>query len=344
MDIPEKSSLSISFSNQKEAEERLAALNEIKSEEIPEGISLLAEPLTEKIDISSVLNFKNIAYLSCSGDNAEDGSVLDFDWVLDLRRQCILHDIPFYFTSTGTNFRMRGRDFHISEKFRESQAAKADVHYYPVSRAFNPPVLQSSVALKNSGINDTDTGNPNVPLSQDITTSYAEDSLKSEEATPAGENTNSGELSYKSDGISIPGINYEIEMEPEDRYIDKLFTRISYSKFRSSFHLREQERNYYLSQGEEVIRRHAMDFISKKLAPAEPENDGKQTPMKGHPVFIAQHATACCCRGCLHKWHHVPEHRPLSESEQQYIVKILMCWIKNEMNGSPAEDNRTETV
>ena len=293
MDIPVKASLSISFSNQREAEEKLAAINELNLEEIPDGVALLAEPLTEKIDIASFLDFENISYLSCSGDNTDEGSVLDFDWVLDLRRQCILHDIPFYFTSTGTNFRMRGRDFHISEKFRESQAAKADVHYYPVSRAFNPPVLQSS---------------------------------------------------YKSDGISIPGINYEIEMEPEDRYIDKLFTRISYSKFRSSFHLREQERNYYLSQGEEVIRRHAMDFVSKKLAPAEPENDGKQTPMKGHPVFIAQHATACCCRGCLHKWHHVPEHRPLSESEQQYIVKILMCWIKNEMNGSPAEDNRAETV
>jgi len=302
MDIPVKASLSISFSNQREAEEKLAAINELNLEEIPDGVALLAEPLTEKIDIASFLDFENISYLSCSGDNTDEGSVLDFDWVLDLRRQCILHDIPFYFTSTGANFRMRGRDFHIGEKFRESQAAKADVHYYPVSRAFNPPVFQSTIAPKNSINPDT------------------------------------------AAVLSIPGINYEIEVEPEDRYIDKLFTRISYSKFRSSFHLREQERNYYLSQGEEVIRRHAMDFVSKKLAPAEPENDGKQTPMKGHPVFIAQHATACCCRGCLHKWHHVPEHRPLSESEQQYIVKILMCWIKNEMNGSPAEDNREETV
>ena len=339
MDIPVKASLSISFSNQREAEEKLAVINELNLEEIPDGVALLAEPLTEKVDIASFLDFENISYLSCSGDDSEDGSVLDFDWVLDLRRQCILHDIPFYFTSTGANFRMRGRDFHISEKFRESQAAKADVHYFPVSRAFNPPVFQSTFAPKNSTNHDTAAGITEAPSSQSANTYDVEDSLNFEESTPAGENIKSEQLSSEDDGISIPGINYEIEVEPEDRYIDKLFTRISYSKFRSSFHLREQERNYYLSQGEEVIRRHAMDFVSKKLAPAEPENDGKQTPMKGHPVFIAQHATACCCRGCLHKWHHVPEHRPLTESEQQYIVKILMSWIKKEMSENLTGNN-----
>ena len=336
MDISVKASLSISFSNQKEAEEKLASLNDLKAEEVPDGVALLAEPLTEKIDLASFLSCGNISYLSCTGDDAEDGSVLDFDWVLDLRRQCILHDIPFYFTSTGANFRMRGRDFHIGEKFRESQAAKADVHYYPVSRAFNPPVFQSTIAPKNSEPHDTDAKINEAHSSQNTDTHDVEDSMNFKESNPADKNIESEHtvpmVNSEADGISIPGINYEIEVEPEDRYIDKLFARISYSKFRSSFHLREQERTYYLSQGEEVIRKHAMDFVSKKLAPAEPENDGKQTPMKGHPVFIAQHATACCCRGCLHKWHHVPEHRPLTESEQQYVVKILMSWIKKEMS------------
>ena len=343
MDIPVKTSLSISFSNQREAEEKLAVINELNLEEIPDGVALLAEPLTEKIDIASFLDFENISYLSCSGDNADDGSVLDFDWVLDLRRQCILHDIPFYFTSTGANFRMRGRDFHIGENFRESQAAKADVHYYPVSRAFNPPVFQSTIAPKNPANHDTAAGITEATSSQSANTSGVEDSLNFQEATPADENIKSGctasKVNSEADGISIPGINYKIEAEPEDRYIDKLFTRISYSKFRSSFHLREQERSYCLSHSEETIKQHAMDFVSKKLAPAEPENDGKQTPMKGHPVFIAQHATACCCRGCLHKWHHVPEHRPLTESEQQYIVKILMSWIKKEMSENLTGNN-----
>ena len=76
---------------------------------------------------------------------------------------------------------------------------------------------------------------------------------------------------------------------------------------------------------------HAADFVSKRLAPAEPKNDGKQTPMRGHPVFIAQHATACCCRGCLAKWHGIPQGVPLSAEQQVYIVGMLMSWMRREM-------------
>ena len=79
-------------------------------------------------------------------------------------------------------------------------------------------------------------------------------------------------------------------------------------------------------------RRHAEDFIEKKLAPAYPENDGKQTPMKNHPVFIAQHACACCCRGCLEKWYKVPKGRELTKAQQEKIVNLLMAWIKKEYN------------
>ena len=60
--------------------------------------------------------------------------------------------------------------------------------------------------------------------------------------------------------------------------------------------------------------------------------DGKQTPMRGHPVFIAQHACACCCRGCLHKWYHVPVGRELTENEQERIVKLLMTWIERQLD------------
>ena len=81
-------------------------------------------------------------------------------------------------------------------------------------------------------------------------------------------------------------------------------------------------------KGLETIQRHAADFIRTRLAPASIPNDGKQTPMRGHPVFIAQHACACCCRGCLHKWYHVPVGRELTENEQERIVKLLMAWIE----------------
>lgn len=85
--------------------------------------------------------------------------------------------------------------------------------------------------------------------------------------------------------------------------LDPLFARLSRSKFRSRFRLGMKERQYCLEKGAPVIEQHAADFVAKRLAPALPANDGKQTPMRGHPVFIAQHATATCCRGCLAKWH-----------------------------------------
>lgn len=78
------------------------------------------------------------------------------------------------------------------------------------------------------------------------------------------------------------------------------------------------------------IKEHAYDFITKRLAPKDIPNDGKQTPMKGHPVFIAQHACACCCRSCLEKWHKIPKDRDLTEKEINYIVNLLMLWIKKE--------------
>ena len=112
--------------------------------------------------------------------------------------------------------------------------------------------------------------------------------------------------------------------------VSDALARLSTSKFRSSFHLSRKDRAYLEEKGPDVIRSHAQDFVRQKLAPAEPVNDGKQTPMSGHPVFKAMHATACCCRGCLEKWYHVPQHRELTDAEQEGIVKLLMAWIKRE--------------
>lgn len=108
--------------------------------------------------------------------------------------------------------------------------------------------------------------------------------------------------------------------------------KLSKSKFRSSFHLKEKDKNYIKEKGMDVIKSHACDFVRNKLAPAYPKNDGKQTPMKGHPVFIAQHACACCCRGCLNKWYKVPMGVELTEIQQEKIVNLLMDWIESEMN------------
>lgn len=114
--------------------------------------------------------------------------------------------------------------------------------------------------------------------------------------------------------------------------IDNALEKLSKSKFRSSFHLKAKDIAYIDEKGMDTVRRHAEDFVEKKLAPAYPENDGKQTPMKNHPVFIAQHACACCCRGCLEKWYKVPKGRELTKAQQEKIVNLLMVWIKKEYN------------
>lgn len=115
--------------------------------------------------------------------------------------------------------------------------------------------------------------------------------------------------------------------------LDYLFQNLSKSKFRSSFHLRKYMIDYVNEKGLDVIESHAYDFINKKLKPAYPKNDGRQTAMKGHPVFIAQHATGTCCRGCLEKWHHIPKGRKLTLAEVDYVVKVIMSWINKEIEG-----------
>ena len=109
--------------------------------------------------------------------------------------------------------------------------------------------------------------------------------------------------------------------------IEETLNKLEKSKFRSSFHLTKKEKAYLEEKGMDVMRSHAKDFVRQKLAPAEPLNDGKQTPMHGHPIFKAMHATGCCCRGCLDKWYKVPLHQELNEVQQEKIVNLLLAWI-----------------
>lgn len=116
--------------------------------------------------------------------------------------------------------------------------------------------------------------------------------------------------------------------------INNKLDSLSKSKFRSSFHLRKYMINYIDEKGLDMIKRHAIDFVNEKLSPSKPKNDGKQTPVKGHPVFIAMHACGCCCRSCLNKWHNIPKGRELTKDEKEYIVSLLMIWIIREHKNS----------
>ena len=117
----------------------------------------------------------------------------------------------------------------------------------------------------------------------------------------------------------------------KDEWYKQLFERLDNSKFRSSFHLKQKDIDYINEKGLDTIRQHAKDFIAKREAPAYIANDGKQTPMRGHPVFIAQHATATCCRECIRKWHKMQPGKKLSQVQRDYLVDVIMTWIQKEI-------------
>ena len=112
---------------------------------------------------------------------------------------------------------------------------------------------------------------------------------------------------------------------------ESLLKRLQKSDFRAKFKLKDADKKYVQEKGLEKIKSHAYDFISSRLASDNPTNDGKQTPMRGHPVFIAQHSTATCCRGCLFKWHKIERGRPLTKEEVDFVVGLIMAWIENQM-------------
>jgi len=118
------------------------------------------------------------------------------------------------------------------------------------------------------------------------------------------------------------------------RDLDGLFQALPKSEFRARFRLGPKERAYLEEKTLPVILEHARKFIVGRLASAEPRNDGRQTPMRGHPVFLAQHATATCCRGCLRKWHFIERGEPLSEPQIAYVLRVIERWLCDQVESS----------
>jgi Domain of unknown function (DUF4186) len=112
--------------------------------------------------------------------------------------------------------------------------------------------------------------------------------------------------------------------------LNEVFANLSKSSFRSRIRLQQKEIDYLTSKGMNVVLEHAADFVEKRLAPARPQNDGRQTPWRNHPVFVAQHATATCCRSCLEKWHAIPKGRALDVEEKRYVVEAIRMWLSQQ--------------
>ena len=100
----------------------------------------------------------------------------------------------------------------------------------------------------------------------------------------------------------------------------------------NKFILGEPEQEYVTSRGMDILRLHATDFVNKRLAPANPKNDGRQTPTKGHPVFIAQHACGCNDRESVEQFFGYEMGRELTEDEVRTIVDAILAWIEEHLD------------
>ena len=121
---------------------------------------------------------------------------------------------------------------------------------------------------------------------------------------------------------------------PDPASIDSRLRALAGQPFRARFHLRGRDAATVELRGMETVRAHAAELVAKRLAPAVPHKDGKQTPYRGHPVFVAQHATATCCRSCLQRWHGIPMGRELTADEQAYAVDVICRWIEQDLGAA----------
>jgi Domain of unknown function (DUF4186) len=120
--------------------------------------------------------------------------------------------------------------------------------------------------------------------------------------------------------------------------LDERLDAIGRHPFRRKFRLRGRERALAQLRGPATVRAHARELIAKRVAPAAPDKDGRQTPYRGHPVFVAQHGSATCCRNCLERWHGIPKGRELSAEELEYVVDVICRWIELELEaGDPPQ-------
>ncbi len=87
---------------------------------------IACEPLLEAVDLSPWLN-DSVVQLVAGGESGENARLCRYEWILELRRQCINAGVSFHFKQTGANFEKDGRLYRIPRKLQHSQAKKADI-------------------------------------------------------------------------------------------------------------------------------------------------------------------------------------------------------------------------
>ena len=109
--------------NQAKADERLPVFREWN---IAHKI-IVCEPLLERLNLAPYLG-DWVDQVSVGGESGEQARTCDYDWVLDIRAQCIAANVPFQFRQTGANFVKDKKRYRIPRKLQYSQARKAAIN------------------------------------------------------------------------------------------------------------------------------------------------------------------------------------------------------------------------
>lgn len=110
--------------------------------------------------------------------------------------------------------------------------------------------------------------------------------------------------------------------------IQSVLAAVAASEYRRRYTLSTTEKSQLRIAGLAKLMKQAEEIIEKQIAPERPVNDGTQTPKKGHPIHVAQHATATCCRRCLAKWHDIPVGHALTRNESDHVLAVLRGWLE----------------
>ena len=293
--------LQVTTENQQRADERLSILLDIPARHK----GFMAAPLIGEVDVERYLATGQFEEVLCGGENYDGARPCHYEWVKKLSDQCRRYDVTFDFIETGTVFVKDGKTYRIPEKRTQSlQAFKSGLSYQGRKIDFR-------LTNPEPGIFDMEEYVPK---------------FREHCGTCGSRMTCNG---CSDCGSCDSTARAEMDKKQEERDLTPLFGRLARSEFRSRFFLNRKEKDMVAEKGMDAIRAHAAEIVAQRLAPADIPNDGKQTPMRHvHPVFQAQHATGCCCRGCFEKWHNIPTGRQLTAEEQSYAVDVIMEWIR----------------
>lgn len=90
---------------------------------------IVCSPLLERIHLSPWLKGGAIREVSAAGESGYKVRVCDYEWILDIRRQCMEAEVDFHFQQTGAYLKKDGHIYYIKRKYQHSQARKAGIEY-----------------------------------------------------------------------------------------------------------------------------------------------------------------------------------------------------------------------